>query len=455
MRRTYWTVALGFLSACSGDNKPAENQNQPVNIVHLRHDNPPYSQADDEAFTAYMAQHPNVKITSNTVKYQTLGTTLLSDLKADKLEVDLVRVIPSWVCSFANNLADVPDDVITVSQAQNTFFAAPLSGSICDGKLKGLPIEFNLEYGGVVLNMDKYQAKFPGKSPSWADWDSFLDEASMLTEYDGMGKPAANGLDIDPGWPQPAKHIFLSQILQRGGKYWSGTGDTPNFGKGDNFDFMNPAAVATLTEMVRWVNEKKVMYKSLVPAANTFVTTRLAMGATGYGWSDPLKPLSVMGYAGTWAVPNTIGQMPAGVMTKYDFYALPPMVGTKHTYVQNSGFALVVPKTSKNQKAAWDIAKSIALSPDGAKKWVTTGGALPALKVNGTVEAASKDPILARVQPLLEQGRWVGYIPAGAIETVEGAIVSNFFDAVSGDKTIDQALAAMQKTANDALAANR
>jgi multiple sugar transport system substrate-binding protein len=426
-----------------------------VNIVHLRHDNPPYSKADDDAFAAYMAQHANVKITSTTVKYQTLGTTLLSDLKGDRLEADLVRVIPSWVCSFANNLADVPEDVLSVSQAQNTFFAAPLAGSICDGKLKGLPIEFNLEYGGVVLNVDKYQAKYPGKTPNWTDWSSFIDEAASLTEYDGMGKPAANGLDIDPGWPQPAKHIFLSQILQRGGKYWTGAGDTPDFGKGDNFDFMNQAAVDSLTEMVRWVNGKKVMYTSLVPAANTFVTTRLALGATGYGWSDPLKPLSVMGYAGTWAVPNTVGQMPPGATTKYDFYPLPPMVGTKHIYVQNSGFALVVPKTSKNPKVAWDIAKSIALSPDGAKKWVTTGGALPALKVNGTVEAASKDPTLAKVQPLLEQGRWVGYIPAAAIETVEGAIVSNFFDAVSGTKTIDQALAAMQKTSNDALASAR
>jgi ABC-type glycerol-3-phosphate transport system substrate-binding protein len=197
------------------------------------------------------------------------------------------------------------------------------------------------------------------------------------------------------------------------------------------------------------------MFRSLIPDKNTFVTTRLAAGATGYGWSDPTKPLSIMGYVGTWGVTDADGQKPAGAQTRYDYYTLPPMAGTEHKFVQNSGWALAVPKTSKNQKAAWDIAKSIALSPDGAKKWVTTGGALPALKVNGTVEAASKDPILARVQPLLEQGRWVGYIPAGAIETVEGAIVSNFFDAVSGDKTIEQALAAMQKTANDALAANR
>ena len=207
--------------------------------------------------------------------------------------------------------------------------------------------------------------------------------------------------------------------------------------------------------MVKWVNDKKILHRELIPEANTFVTTRLAMGATGYGWSDVTKPLSIMGYAGTWAVPNTVSQIPAGMNTKYEFHALPPMVGTQHKFVQNSGFALVVPKTSKNQKQAWEIAKSIALSPEGARKWTTIGGALPALKANATAEAVAADPMLAKVVNLLDQGRWVGFIPAGAIETVEGAIVSSFYAAVVGTKTIDQALMEMQTTANNALTQNR
>ena len=64
------------------------------------------------------------------------------------------------MCGFADNLADVPADVISLSDAQNTFFAAPLAGSVCGGKLKGLPTEYNLEYGGAVVNMTKYEAKY-------------------------------------------------------------------------------------------------------------------------------------------------------------------------------------------------------------------------------------------------------------------------------------------------------
>jgi multiple sugar transport system substrate-binding protein len=446
MRRRSWMAAMGVVAVCGcGSDTPGAGPTSPVTLTVIRNDNPPYVQASDDAFAAYRMASPHVTISDVTLRYPSLTATLLADLKTGKLNADLVFVPPSWVCSFADNLTDVPADVITLPEAQNTFFAAPLAGSTCNGKLKGLPQEYNLEYGGVVLNLTKYQAKFQGKTPSWTDWNTFISEASMLTEYDGT-RPAANGLDIAPDWPQPVKHIFFSQILQRGGQYWAASGNT--------FDFSTQAARESLGEMVKWLNVDKVMFRSLIPGSNTFVTTRLAAGATGYGWSDPAKPLSVMGYGGTWALPNTVGQLPAGSTTRYDFYALPPMVGDQHKFVQNSGFAWVVPRTSKNPKVAWDLARSMTLVPAAARKWTTTGGALPALKSNGTAAAAASDPLLAKVQPLLERGQWVGYIPAGAIETVEGAILSNFFDAVSGMKTVGQALTDMQQAANEALAKN-
>jgi len=203
---------------------------------------------------------------------------------------------------------------------------------------------------------------------------------------------------------------------------------------------------------VDWLSKSKVMHTSLIPKANTFVTTRLAKGATGYGWDDVAKPLSVMGYVGTWGLTDTMGQMPMGATTKYDLYTLPPMVGSEHKFVQNSGWALAVPKSSTHQKEAWDVVKSLALSADAMKAWNGTTGSLPAVKANGTPESAAGNAMLTKVQPLLSHGQWVGYIPATAIETVEGAIVSNFFAAANGSKSIDQALMDMQQAANAALA---
>ena len=56
------------------------------------------------------------------------------------------------------------------------------------------------------------------------------------------------------------------------------------------------------------------------------------------------------------------------------------------------------------------------------------------------------------VQPLLDHGHWRGYVPAQATDAANGGMVSNFFAAVTGAKTIDQALKDMQATANNAIA---
>jgi maltose-binding protein MalE len=168
-----------------------------------------------------------------------------------------------------------------------------------------------------------------------------------------------------------------------------------------------------------------------------------------------MQPLSVMGYVGTWGLPASMAERPMGSTTQFEFFHLPPMVGAEHRFIQNAGFAFAVPKTSKNAKVAWDIAKAITLSPATMRKWAATAGTLPALKANGTKEATAADPVLSQVQPLLDKGQWMGDIPYGATEPVLGAMVTNYFDAVKGTKTVTEALADMQTKANMAIMMNR
>jgi multiple sugar transport system substrate-binding protein len=435
--------------AMGADGGPPINTDSPVTIAFLQHGNPAYDVANGAAFRAYESAHPNVKITTTTLEYPSLTSTLLADLKNDRLAADLVQVPGNWICSFAANVTDVPAEVITLADAKTTFFDAPVAAASCKGALKGVPIEYNLEYGGVVVDVDRYHVRFPGKTPGWVDWKAFLAEASKLAEFDTDGTPRANGLDLDPNWPGPAVYIYLAQILQRGGHYWSATGDT--------LDLATPEAHDALADIVSWVVDSKVMSLSLVPQSpGTFVGTRLAQGATGYGWNDPTRPLSVMGYLGTWGLASVRQLLPPErKQANYDYFALPPMVGTKHRFVTYGGWVFAVPRTGKNQSVAWDIVKSLALSPVAMKQWSSVTLALPALRANGTPEAAAADPVLSKVQPLFENGDYIGYMPAGAIQTMEGAILSNIFAVVRGNKTVDTAVADIQQTTNESFARNR
>lgn len=448
MRRRDWLgslLVLGSMAACGGDPDAGASK---VKLTFWRHDNASYRKANDDAFAEYAAAHPDVEFAPTTVDWLTYTGKLEADLKRDQLPYDFLLVPPAVTCGYAANLMDVPADVITLEDARKAFFAPPLDASTCNGVLKGLPVEYNLEYGGVIVNMDKFAAKFGDRKPGWATWDAFLADAAALVERDPMGKPCTNGLDIDPDWPEPVRHILLSQILQRGGHYWSAADPR-------KFDLHTKEALDSLNDMISWVTVKNVMSPSLIPDMNSFVTLRLGRGATGYGCGDAMQPLSAMGYVGTWGLPASKSERPPNSTTRFEFYALPPMVGTEHHFVQNAGFAFAVPKTSKNPKAAWDFVKSLALSPAKMKQWAATAGTLPALQANGSAEAAAGDPVLSQVQPLLGKGQWMGYIPSASTGPVLGAMVRNYFDAVKGKKTAEQALADMEMAANDSIIQNQ
>ena len=161
-----------------------------------------------------------------------------------------------------------------------------------------------------------------------------------------------------------------------------------------------------------------------------------------------------MGYVGTWGVPSIKGAAAHGpAAPSTSIYALPPMVGTEHKFVQNSGWAFAVPRTSKNQKVAWDIAQGAGAVAGGDAEVVgrhrRAAGAASATAPRRPLPAI---PLLAKVQPLLEHGPVGGLHPGrGDRDRSRAPSVSNYFAVVNGQKTIDQALADMQKTANDAI----
>ena len=94
-------------------------------------------------------------------------------------EGDVIEMFGSWVCSYARGgrLAESPPDVLTYAQASETFFKAPLDGYYCDGKLYGVPHEFNLENGGALVNPALFQKHGVAYPPQWKTFDDLVTDA--------------------------------------------------------------------------------------------------------------------------------------------------------------------------------------------------------------------------------------------------------------------------------------
>jgi multiple sugar transport system substrate-binding protein len=199
----------------------------PVTLRVWTHRNSSFNEGLKELARAYMSENPNVTFQFETFDYDSYVQTLQTALPAGT-EADILQMFGTWTCSYAGNLAPVPDDVATLAEAQEAFFAAPIGGYTCGDTLYGFPQEFNIEYGATLVNTAIAEAAGVA-TDGWASWDEFRTDALAMTETQdgtitrtGYHFTAADGLS----------YSFFSLILQHGGDFLSEDGsaftiDTP------------------------------------------------------------------------------------------------------------------------------------------------------------------------------------------------------------------------------------
>ena len=141
-----------------GENsEPADSaeadMDEAVTIRLWTHQNDAFNGGYQALIDAYTAEHPNVTIELETFDYDTYIQTLQTSLPAGT-EADVMQMFGSWVCSYAEggNLAAMPEDVISLADAQEAIFPAQIGGYICGDQLYGVPQEFNIEYGAALVN---------------------------------------------------------------------------------------------------------------------------------------------------------------------------------------------------------------------------------------------------------------------------------------------------------------
>jgi multiple sugar transport system substrate-binding protein len=134
----------------------------------------------------YQEANPNVTIKYGNFPYDEFIQTIQTSMAA-KDEADVIQMFGIWVQSYAKGgtLAVVPDAVMSMSQARDQFYAAPLDGYVWEGKLYGFPNEYNLENGGVLVNKRMFEAAGVTYPPAWKSWDELVADAKKLVKMDG------------------------------------------------------------------------------------------------------------------------------------------------------------------------------------------------------------------------------------------------------------------------------
>ncbi len=424
------TLLLFSLVACGGAPATEEATEAPsgeaggeaVSLRMWAHQNEAFNMGYEALIDAYMEANPNVEITLETFEYDTYIQTLGTSMPAGE-EADILQLFGTWTSEYAERLAPVPEDVMTVAEAQDTFYGAPIGGFVVDGVLYGLPQEFNCEYGGVLVNKTIYESAGLTYPPEWETMDDVLADAQAMSQVDDAGMMTVAGFHFASS--DAAVFSFLAGIKQRGGDYWNSDMS--------GFTFNTPEAQATLQWMLDAV-EMGVVDPVLFNDDENWVGDAFFEGRVG------------LGYIGTWAIAEGRTGYP-DFGDEWDYFFLPSVAGDP-VFVADSGWGLVVSPNSEHPDMAWDFVKFAAANADNAAQWNIASGTIPAMPaVAESDEIAQEMPFVAKSLDMLPYGSYMGSMPDRDLVVYE-IVYPHILNVLQGLETVDEALQMMDDEAN-------
>jgi multiple sugar transport system substrate-binding protein len=415
-------VALALLATgCTSSDDGGDTAAPGGSITVWTHINKSFNKAYEELIASYEAENPDADITLETFDYDTYIQTLQTTLPAGT-EADVLQMFGSWTCSYSSNLSTVPEDVLSMADAEEAFFPGPLGGYQCDDQLYGMPQESNVEYGATLVNTA--MAGDAGVAvDGWDSYDEFKADAKAMTvTEDGEITRAGYHFTTNDG----ISYTFLSLILQNGGSYLAEDG---------TFTFQTPEATASMDLMKSFVDEGIVDPTLYTDTAN---------------WVGDcyFTELCAMGLVGPWVVPEYEADFPevAGVT---EYVALPTL--ENGNFAADSGWGLTVSSNSPEQELAWDFISYVANNADNALQWNLGTGTLPALQENAEGDArAELVSNAAYTEPwldILDQAQYLGSLP-DRDRLFYKIIVPNVLDVLNGQKSTEDALASIEQEAN-------
>ncbi len=400
---------------------PAAGGEERIELTMWTHQNPSFIAANEAIIDRFEELHPNVTITIESFPYDVFIQTLQTAMPAGT-EADIMELFGSWVCRYSERLAEMPDYVMTYSEAEEIFYKAPLDGYYCGGKLYGLPNEFNIENGAVMVNKALFEEAGLTYPPQWETFEDLLEDAQVLTKTDGdmMSVSGFNFVTVDGLTFQ-----LLAGILQRGGEYWK-----PD---GSGLVFTSPEAQATLQDMKSWITEWGVTDPFLFNGESNWVGDSFFVNQ------------SAIGFIGPWIVPEGRRQYEE---IEFDYVPLPNYAGDEHLFAADAGWGKVVSPNSANQEMAWEFIKFAASVQENAVDWNIASGTIPALK------SAAEDPVILEQAPwfeaslkVLDYGRYVGPLPDRDKFWVE-IVYPHVMGVLQESETVEQALEAIEAESN-------
>lgn len=424
MKKLMFVLVMASLLLAACGSAATEAPAEKVEIRVWGHQAPAFNEADQAIFDAFMKENPNVTIKYETFPWDVFIQTIQTSLPAGNT-ADVILIPGGYTCRYAagGQLLEVPADVMTLDAAKEMFYAAPLGGQTCDGKLYGFPAEYNIEYGGAYVNPALFEAAGLAYPPKWTNWDAVVADAEKLTTVGSDGVMTVAGMHYTNS--DQLFTYFLAGILEQGGNYFADDGK--------HFNFNSPEAIATIQKLIDMAQQNKVVDPIIFNADSEWVGESFAQGH------------NAIGVLGSWYAGDAKLAYPD---LKFDYVSLPPMMGAEYKFASVGGWGYVVGKSTKNPELAWKLAAFLGANQANVLAFNSKSATIPAMKAVADDAGYLKSvPFAGAVLPILDKGQYQGNLTDPdqlAYEIVYPTILS----AVQGSLTAEAAANSIHDAAN-------
>lgn len=381
--------------------------------------NQDWSETDKQLVEKFQKDYPNIKIKMTPFTYDTLIEKLRASYSANQ-ESDMQQIFGDWATDLMKNarLAEVPSDMS--QDAKNRYYESCLAGYTYNGKLYGIPREYNIENGGVLYYPEDLSKVGYNEFPK--TYDELVDAAKKLTQYDTNGNPTHWGFDFISTDNVP--YLFLSFILQQGADYWS---DDKVHVK-----FTTPEAEKAFQATVDLVVKYKVTEVKHLNDANNEAHVAF------------FKGFSSMCFRGPWVTPVGTNEFK---LTNFKYGKMPSFTGNSMAFAAETGWGDVVSARSKNKEAAWAFIRYMS-TPENNEFWNASTCTIPAdKKVAESPSFVEKQPLIKTSLEVLSFGKPIG--PLQSVDAFKVNIVSNhFFNVCTGGEDVKTALQKIEQETN-------
>lgn len=354
-----------------------------TNITYWTHDNAAFVKATNELIRGFQEANPDINIVYQHFPYDVL-INKLQTAYASSTEPDMQQMFGTWATEYAKKglLTEVS---IPRAQLEEQFWPAALGAYTVEGKVYGLPQEYNLENGGMLINK-KMLASIGAEVPT--TWDQIREVGKQLTKWNGeqleqSGFAFTNNDSIT--------FMYLSLILQQGAKYWDDEGKYVNFNTPEG-------KAAWVFETGLETTDKLTQERAFGPTVDTFDVF--------------YQQKAAMGFRGPWVIGTAVETYPdVKYGTDFDYVPVPSFVdGTPPLFAAESGWGTVVSSRSKNKEASLKFLEFMS-QPDNAREWNNTTATVPSIKaLKDDAKLLEVTPALKTSFDALQYGQWIGEV---------------------------------------------